>query len=71
MAMPAELVVDARLATDRKRLALTEGARGGDCAPLSLLTLGRLANWSETLAARGFTLVPISKVADNQPQPAE
>ena len=63
----SQVVIEARLA-QIERLALTHGFAVAIAHPFPL-TLERLANWSETLAARGFTLVPISAVANRQPPP--
>jgi polysaccharide deacetylase 2 family uncharacterized protein YibQ len=61
----SQVVVDARLA-QIERVALTDGLAVAIGHPFPL-TLERLATWSETLAERGFILVPISAVTSPRP----
>ncbi|HMB75573.1 MAG TPA: divergent polysaccharide deacetylase family protein [Kiloniellaceae bacterium] len=62
----SEVIIDARLA-QIERVALTDGLAVAIAHPFPL-TLERLATWSETLAARGFILVPISAAAAQTPR---
>lgn len=49
-----------------ERIALTDGSAVAMAQPYPV-TLDRLANWAASLEARGFALVPLSALADRDP----
>ena len=51
-------------------LAHDHGSALGLAGPPHPVTVGRLAAWAATLAARGFTLVPVSALAAGEPSQA-